>query len=283
MMLESKKMLLQNLDRNNEEQGISKAQAEYLLSCRKEKWVIRIWQWVIMVLFLGLWELGARIGFINDFVFSSPSRVVETMVSMAKDGSLWYHTGVTLAETFVSFLLILFFGIGIAVLLWWNTRLSGIFEPYLVMLNSLPKSALAPVFIVWLGANMKTIIVAAVSVAVFGSVLTLYHSFAETEEDKLKLITTLGGTKKDILKKVILPGNIPTVISLMKVNLGLALVGVIIGEFLAARAGLGYLIIYGSQVFQLNMVIMSIIILCVIALGLYQGIQVVERQVKKRI
>lgn len=278
MLMKSKDILYRNLDRSSEVPEISSAQKEYLRECQKESRVIRCWQWVIMVLFLGFWELGARTGFINDFVFSSPSRVVETIVSMAKDGSLWYHTGITLAETFLSFFLILIFGMGIAVLLWWNTRLSGVLEPYLVMLNSLPKSALAPVFIVWLGANMKTIIVAAVSVAVFGTVLTLYHSFAETEEDKLKLITTLGGTKKDILTKVILPGNIPTVISLMKVNLGLALVGVIIGEFLAAKAGLGYLIIYASQVFKLDIVITSIFILCVISVLLYHGIAKLEKK-----
>jgi len=278
LMLESKKILFRNLDRNKEEKGISAAQEEYLRSCQREKRFVRFWQWIIMVLFLATWEVGARVGVINAFVFSSPSRVAETIVSMAKDGSLWYHTGVTLAETFISFLLILILGIGIAVILWWNTRLSKIFEPYLVMLNSLPKSALAPVFIVWLGANMKTIIVAAVSVAVFGTVLTLYHSFSETEEDKLKLITTLGGGKKEILKKVILPGNIPTVISLMKVNLGLALVGVIIGEFLAARAGLGYLIIYASQVFKLDIVITSIFILCVISVLLYHGIARLEKK-----
>ena len=249
MLMKTKRIFDQNLNRNKENKGVSSAQQEYLDACRKEKRFIRCWQWLIMILFLGLWEIGARMGFVNAFVFSSPSGVFETIVSMAKDGSLWYHSGITLAETFLSFFLILFFGIGIAILLWWNTRLSGILEPYLVMLNSLPKSALAPVFIVWLGANMKTIIVAAVSVAVFGTVLTLYHSFSETEEDKLKLIITLGGKKKDILTKVILPGNIPTVVSLMKVNLGLALVGVIIGEFLAAKAGLGYLIIYASQVF----------------------------------
>ncbi len=278
MLMKSKKLLFQTLDRKENTPELSAAQAEYLASCKREKRFIRSWQWIIMVLFLGFWELGARTGFINAFVFSSPVRVVETIISMAEDGSLWYHMGVTLAETFVSFFLILLFGIGIAVLLWWNTKLSGIFEPYLVMLNSLPKSALAPVFIVWLGANMKTIIVAAVSVAVFGTVLTLYHSFSETEEDKLKLITTLGGKKKDILTKVILPGNIPTVISLMKVNLGLALVGVIIGEFLAARAGLGYLIIYASQVFKLDIVISSIFLLCVISVLLYHGIARLEKK-----
>lgn len=278
MMMKSKKVLSQNLDRNREKQEISSAQQEYLDSCKKEKRFIRSWQWILMVLFLGLWELGARTGVINSFVFSSPSGVWNTIVSMAKDGSLWYHTGITLAETFVSFFLILVFGIGIAIVLWWNTRLAGVFEPYLVMLNSLPKSALAPVFIVWLGANMKTIIVAAVSVAVFGTVLTLYHSFSETEEDKLKLVKTLGGKKKDILTKVILPGNIPTVVSLMKVNLGLALVGVIIGEFLAAKAGLGYLIIYASQVFKLDIVIASIFLLCVISVLLYHGIARLEKK-----
>lgn len=278
MLMKTKKLLYQNLDRHTKKVEMTAAQAEYLASCKREQRLIRSWQWIIMLFFLGFWEIGARAGLINAFVFSSPSRVVETIISMAKDGSLWYHTGITLAETFLSFFLILFFGIGIAVLLWWNTRLSGIFEPYLVMLNSLPKSALAPVFIVWLGANMKTIIVAAVSVAVFGTVLTLYHSFAETEEDKLKLIITLGGKKKDILTKVILPGNIPTVISLMKVNLGLALVGVIIGEFLAARAGLGYLIIYASQVFKLDIVITSIFILCAISVLLYHGIAGLEKK-----
>lgn len=278
MLMKTKKVLDQNLDRNITKPELSLAQLEYLTACKNEKRWIRSLQWLIMILFLGLWEIGARTGVINAFVFSSPSGVFQTIVSMAKDGSLWYHTGITLAETFVSFFLILIFGIGIAILLWWNTRLAGVFEPYLVMLNSLPKSALAPVFIVWLGANMKTIIVAAVSVAVFGTVLTLYHSFAETEEDKLKLIITLGGKKKDILTKVILPGNIPTVVSLMKVNLGLALVGVIIGEFLAAKAGLGYLIIYASQVFKLDIVISSIFLLCVISVLLYHGIAKLEKK-----
>lgn len=258
--------------------GMSAAQTEYLKRCVRQKRIVRMWQWLLLLLFLFLWEGGARLGLINAFVFSSPVRIVKTIVSMSKDGMLWYHTGITLLETFASFFLILFLGIGCAILLWWNETLSKIFEPYLVVLNSLPKSALAPVFIVWLGANMKTIIAAAVSVAVFGSILTLYHSFSEMEADKVMLIYTLGGTKKDALSKVILPGNIPTLISLMKVNLGLSLVGVIIGEFLAAKAGLGYLIIYGSQVFKLDWVITSIVLLCLISALLYQGISRIERR-----
>lgn len=146
------------------------------------------------------------------------------------------------------------------------------------MLNSLPKSALAPVFIVWLGNNMKTIIVCAISVAIFSSIINLYTAFKSIEEDKVKLIRTLSGNKKDVLLKVVLPSNVPVIVSNMKVNIGSCLVGVIIGEFLAAKAGLGYLIIYGSQVFQLDLVIMSIVILCIVATFLYQLLTFFEKR-----
>ncbi len=169
-----------------------------------------------------------------------------------------------------------------ATLLWYSRTLSEILEPYLVILNSLPKSALAPLLIVWLGTGTGTIIVAGISVAIFGSVINLYTGFRHTDPEKLKLIYTLGGNRFDAFHKVVLPSSIPVILSNMKVNIGLALVGVIIGEFLAARKGLGYLIIYGTQVFKLNMVITSIIILCIIAMGLYQCIQWLEHLYKKK-
>lgn len=192
------------------------------------------------------------------------------------------HIGVTLYETILSFLLVFAFSMICATLLWYSTKLTEILEPYLVVLNSLPKSALAPLLIVWLGTGMNTIIVAGISVAIFGAIINLYTGFRQVDEEKIKLIYTLGGNRRDTLFKVVLPGSIPIILSTMKVNIGLALVGVIIGEFLAARRGLGYLIIYGSQVFQLNMVITSIIILCIIAMGLYQMIQWLEHYYKKK-
>ena len=192
-------------------------------------------------------EITARLGILNSFVFSSPSRVGKTIIEMTASGQLLYHVGITLLETMVSFALVNAIGLIIVVIFRWNNNISKVLEPYLIVLNSLPKSALAPVFIVWLGNNMKTIIVAAISVAVFGTIINLYSDFKSVEEDKIKLIYTLGGKKRDVLIKVILPANIPSIISQMKVNIGLSLVGVIIEEFLAAKAGLGYLIIYGSQ------------------------------------
>lgn len=258
------------------------AQETYIKQHKQHKWSISFSRLFLFAAFLILWELASAVGWIDSFFFSSPSLVIMCAYRMIVDGTLFVHIGVTLLETLVSFFLVFVLGIATAMLLWYSDKLSEILEPYLVILNSLPKSALAPLLIVWLGTGIKTIIVAGVSVAVFGSVISLYTGFHEVDKNKLTLIRTLGGTKRDCFMKVVLPSSVPTVISTIKVNIGLALVGVIIGEFLAARRGLGYLIIYGSQVFQLNMVIMSIIILCVIALGLYQGVQVLERWGMKR-
>ena len=205
------------------------------------------------------------------------------MFSMAADGSLYGHLSITLLETIVSFLLVIGFTLLITILLWISPSVSKTVEPYLVVLNSLPKSALAPLLIVWLGGNYKTIIVTGMSVAIFGSILSLYTDFMEVSSEKLKLIETLGGTRKDILCKILIPANIPSLLSIMKVDIGLCLVGVIIGEFIASRKGLGFLIIYGSQVFKLDWVLMSIIILCLIAIGLYVLIHGVEKWYVKRL
>ena len=192
-------------------------------------------------------------------------------------GDLLKHIGITLAETFGSFFLVASISLLIAILLWWNTTLSEIFEPYFVILNSLPKSAMAPIFIVWLGNNMKTIIITAISVAIFGSILNLFTSFQTTDPDKLKLIYTLHGNRLDCLTKVILPINFPAILSILKVDIGLCLIGVVIGEFLAARKGLGYLIIYGSQVFKMDWVMLSIVLLCLIAALLYGILNQLEK------
>lgn len=258
-------------------------QKEYLKKRLHHKRMVTIMRILILVLFIALWEITARLGIIDSFIFSSPSRVLNTFISMVQDKTIFLHVGVTLAETLISFALVVLLGIATAVLLWLSKKLSEILEPYLVVLNSLPKSALAPLLIVWLGANMKTIIVAGISVAIFGTILNLYTGFKEVSPDKIKLIYTLQGTKKDVLLRVVLPSTIPTIISVMKVNIGLALVGVVIGEFIGSKQGLGYLIIYGSQVFKLDWVIMSIVILCIIAMGLYKIINFVEKSYLKNL
>ena len=205
-----------------------------------------------------------------------------TARDMILDGSIFLHIGVTLYETLLSFALVILLSLAIAVLLWFSPGLSEVLDPYLVILNSLPKSALAPLLIVWLGANKTTIIVAGMSVAIFGSILNLYANFITVDPDKLTLIYTLHGNRFHALTKVVIPSCIPAIVSTMKVNIGLCLVGVVIGEFIGGREGLGYMIIYGSQVFKLDLLILSICILCFIALGLYGIISTVEKYCLKK-
>ena len=257
-------------------------QEQYIKSHKTHHRLVTLARLGIFMVFLILWELLARLNIIDTFFFSSPTGVIECAYTMILDLTLFTHIGVTLYETILSFFLVIFIGIVVASLLWFSKTLSEIIEPTLVILNSLPKSALAPLFIVWLGTGTKTIIIAGISVAIFGCIISLYSGFLETDKDKIMMIETLGGTRLQAFKKVVLPSSIPVLLSTIKVNIGLSLVGVIIGEFLAARYGLGYLIIYGSQVFQLDLVIMSIVILCIIATALYKIIQILEHQYKKR-
>ena len=258
----------------------SQAQRDYLNRQLRHQRKIRAARFMLIILFLALWELSASFGWLDSFIFSSPSRIILCLIQMTGDGSLFLHTGITLLETLVSFLAVVIIGLAAALLLWFWRSLAEILEQFLVMLNSLPKSALAPLLIVWLGNNMNTIIVAAVSVALFGSILTLYTGFTSLDQDQIKLIYSLGGTRRDVLFNVLLPGSLPMIISNMKVNIGLCLVGVIIGEFLSSKAGLGYLITYGSQTFAMTMVVTSIVVLCLLSVILYQAIAVLEKRLK---
>lgn len=255
-------------------------QEEFIKKHKRHHHEIASWRTIIFVLFLVLWELSANRKWIDSFFFSSPSRVLRCFWDQIQHNSMLSHIGVTLFETLFSFLLVILFSLLVSTLLWHSKKLSEILEPYLVVLNSLPKSALAPLFIVWLGTGTRTIIVAGMSVAIFGSIISFYTGFQQVDSEKITLIYTLGGNRRDAFLKVVLPGSVPILLSTAKVNIGLALVGVIIGEFLAARRGLGYLIIYGSQVFQLDMVITSIIVLCIIALIFYKSIQAIEHQIR---
>ena len=257
-------------------------QQQYLFRLKRDRILIHAFRLLLLAFFLFFWETASRKQWIDSFIFSSPSLVLETFVKMLKEQSLTLHIRITLSETLISFFLVMSLGILSAVILWLFPKISRILEPYLVVLNSLPKTALAPILIVWLGNNMKTIIVCGVTMAVFSTIINLYTAFIHIDSDKLLLIRTLGGTRRDILRYIVLPASISAIVSNLKVNIGLCLVGVIIGEFLAANAGLGYLIIYGSQVFRLDYVMLSIIILCILAMVLYQLLSFIEKRYQKK-
>lgn len=266
-------------DMDTVSQTVSKEQLDFLKKHKHLNQKIKLYQILIFALFVCLWEVLSAKEIINPFIFSSPLRIVKTFRNMIGDGSLFPHVAMTLSETFISFFLVLILSITGAILLWWNKTISAVAEPYLIILNSLPKSALAPLLLVWFGATVKMILITAVSVVIFGSILTIYTGFKETDPDKIMLIETLHGSKWHMLRHVVIPESVPLLFGVMKSNIGLCLVGVIIAEFMGARMGLGYLIIYSSQVFKLDWVLMAIVLLCLIAMGLYWVIGKLEKRI----
>jgi NitT/TauT family transport system permease protein len=228
-------------------------------------------------LLFAFWEIAANLKFIDSFVTSQPSRMVKTLINLYKDGDLFLHIGVTCLETVAGFVIGTILGTIVAIILWWSEFTSHVLEPYLVVLNSLPKVALGPIFIIWIGAGSAAIIAMALAISLIVTILEVLNAFLQTDQDKIKLVETFGANRFQAFIKVVFPSNIPAMINALKVNVGLSWVGVITGEFLVSKAGLGYLIVYGGQVFQLDLVMTSVIILAAAAALMYQGVVLLQK------
>jgi len=252
----------------------------FLHRTRNRKKLITIAQIGILIGFIVLWEICAIWGMIDSFITSQPSRIVKTLINLSSN-DLLIHLGITCVETLIGFIFGVVLGLLIASLLWWSKTFSDIFEPYLVVLNSLPKIALGPIIIIWVGAGMKAIIVMALAISLIVTVMELLNGFHNTDKDMIKMAQTFGANKWQIYRKIVFPANITTLINSLKINLGLSLVGVIAGEFLVSKAGLGYLIVYGGQVFKLDLVMASVIILALFAALIYKLVLVFENIILK--
>jgi len=261
---------------------ISAEQIQYLKRVRANNNLIIILRLLLLIFLFTLWEAATRWGWMDPFIFSSPSRIVNTFLRLYRDGSLWQHVLTTLWETIAGFFLGTLIGILIAVVLWVSDTCSRVLEPYLVVANALPKIALGPVFIVWMGAGPLAIITVALTISLIVTVLEVYTGFQETDPEKIRLVKSFGANRKQILTKVVLPSSFPVMLNSLKVNVGLSWVGVIVGEFLVSRAGLGYLIVYGGQVFQLDLVMTSVIILSVLAALMYLGVQLLGKVISEK-
>ena len=252
----------------------------YLKKLKKQKIIIRFFKIFILVTFLLLWEICARKEILNPFLTSYPSQIFLTIFDLFKENNLLTHIWVTLYETIISFSLATIIGIVTASILWSSKTISKILDPYLTVLNSLPKISLGPLIIIWIGANTNSIIFMALLISVFTTIINMYNAFITTDKSKIILMKSLGATKFQIFTKLVFRGNIPTLINTLKINISLSLIGVIMGELLVSKQGLGYLITYGSQVFNLNLVITSIFILGIMSYLLYIAIDLLEKKLK---
>lgn len=260
----------------------SREHLAYLKKCRKQKIVIMLLRCFILIAVLGLWELFASLKVVDPFITSSPSRVIKTIGSLYSDGSLFYHIGITLGETVAGFFIAVIAGYVIAVILWSSETVRGVLEPYIVVLNSLPKIALGPLIIIWMGTGNSAIIFMTVIVAVIVCIMNTLSGFISVDQTKLTLMKAMGAGRITTLKKLIIPASLPALMSTLKVAVGLAWIGSIMGEYIVSTAGLGYLIVYGGQVFKLDLVMAATFILCVLAGGMYALISIIEKIVVKQ-
>ncbi len=255
--------------------------SKYLKKIKRENIFVIFTRFAILFLLFGVWELLARLNVIDSFISSSPSIIFTTIIDLFRENNLLYHIGVTLYETILGFIIAVGLGYFIAIILWWSERLRRILEPYIVVINSLPKIALGPIIIVWCGSGSKAIIFMAVLVGIIVAIITTLNGFLAVDDNKILLLKGMGANKFQILIKLVVPGSMPTFISMLKISVGMAWIGSIMGEYLVSRAGLGYLIVYGSQVFKLSLVMASTIILCLLAALMYALVALLEKTIIK--
>ena len=254
----------------------------FLKRIKRRKILITITQLFILIMFVLVWELLAKYDVINTFISSSPSRVVKTIIDLYKQNNLFNHIWITVYETIISFGLGTLIGIVVAIILWWNNFIYRVVDPYLTVINSLPKVALGPIIIIYFGANMNSIIIMALLISVIVTIITVYNGFNETDSNKIRLLKSFKASKWQIFKMVILPSSYPTIVSSLKINISMSLIGVIMGEFLVSKEGIGYLIMYGSQVFNLNLVMAGIIILMIVSIVMYKIVSGIEKILIKK-
>ena len=254
---------------------------KYLKSIKTHKIVVLISQISILILAFVLWELSAIFEWSDPFITSSPSRIALAVKDLYLSGDLFRHVGATLYETVLSFLLSTLIGVLIGIALWWSKTLNEILEPYLIVLNSLPKIALGPIIIIWVGAGRGAIVTMALLICVIITIISAYTGFVSVDKEKIELLKAMGANKAQILVKLVLPYNVPNIISILKINVGLSWVGTIMGEYLVSKEGIGYLLVYGSQVFKLDLVMASTIILCILATLMYLGVALIEKIIIK--
>lgn len=252
----------------------------YLKKERKKNLTIRFFQIVIIVQFIIIWQILADTRLINTFITSSPKSIINTLISLSHE-DLFEHIFITVYETLFSFSLGTIIGLVIAAILWWNNYLYKIFDPYLTILNSLPKVALGPIIIIWCGSGMKSIILMALLISVIITIINISTAFKEVDSNKIKLFKSLKASKRQLFFKLILPDSLKSIISSLKINISMSLIGVIMGEFLVSKKGIGYLILYGSQIFNLNLVMTGIIVLSIVAAIMYYIVLYIEKKLTR--
>lgn len=236
---------------------------------------------LILVGFVALWELFVDRGILSEFLISKPSKIFELFLVYCRSGELFKHVGISVYETILGLVIGTVAGLIIAIILYLLPKVYKVLDPFLVVINALPKTALAPILIIWIGTGVKGIVAVSVSLSLVVTILQAYSYFIGVDTEKVRMLKTFNASRFQQLTRLVLPSNLANIISIIKINIGLAWVGVIVGEFLVSRGGIGYLVVYGGQVFKLDLVMMGVIILAIIAFLMYEVLNLLEKYLKR--
>lgn len=242
---------------------------EFLRKIKRRNIILHLISFSIVVVCIFIWQILANNNYINTFLFSSPYKIFITTYNLFVKENLIVHIGITFFEVLISFIISGVVGILIASIMWWSKTIYKIIDPYITVFNSLPKVALGPLIIIWFGASIKSIIFMSLLISIFIIIINTYQNFITTDNNLIIMARSFGASKWQIFKYIVLPSNYSNIISTFKISISMNLIGVIMGELLVSKKGLGYLIMYGSQVFNIDLVISCVFILGVISFLMY--------------
>jgi NitT/TauT family transport system permease protein len=255
---------------------------DYFKDKKKQQLKVFIIQLSILLSLFLIWELFGKYEIINTFLFSYPSQIIKLLYQYIVTKEIFTHIFISVFETILGLIIGMSIGIVVAVIIWWNKMLEKILDPFLVVLNALPKTALAPIIIIWVGTGIKGIVCVAVSISLVLTILSSYQYFKNVNEEQILMLKSFNATKLQILTNLVIPSNIGNLINLVKINIGMSWVGVIVGEFIVSKEGIGYLIMYGSQIFKMSLVMMGVLVLSILSFVMYEIVNILEKLWKER-
>ena len=254
---------------------------EYIKKYNRNKKIVVLIQFSLLFLILGFWELFVSLNILEEFIFSKPSKIFNLFIDYLASSELLIHTLVSTYEVIVGLFLGTIFGLLIAIVLFEFPILAKILDPFLVVFNALPKTALAPILIIWVGANIKGIVIVSISISLIITIINALNAFNNVDADKIKLFKTFNATKIQTLWYLILPANKNEILNIIRINIGMSWIGVIVGEFIVSKQGLGYLITYGTQIFRLDIVMMGIMMLAIVTMVMYKSLNLIAKIISK--
>ncbi len=242
-----------------------------------DRMTIRLWRWGLLLALILMWELGSRTGLIDPFFFSRPTEILQTAVTKWQTGQLWRDIRYTAASTLLGFTLGTAVGSLAGLLFWFSRPVALVAEPWMIVLNALPKLALAPVLVIWFGIGFTSKVVLAFLMTVIVAAMSAYGGVQTADPALQTLLISLGANRRQIFLTLIVPSAMPSIITGLRVNIALAMAGAIVGEFIASDRGLGRMIVYAGTVFDLKLVWVGVVVLSLVSVLMYAAVVLLER------